>query len=74
MNVVTQLAVWVESIGQPLTAEVVFHPDTVDRFAKEAWDDMAAGTQNNYRSQLRASVPLCSAPRSTRPLPPTSQS
>ncbi len=53
MNVVTQLAVWVESIGQPLTAEVVFHPDTVDRFAKEACADMAAGTQNNYRSQLR---------------------
>ena len=37
MNVVTQLALWVESIGQPLSAEVVFHPDTIDRFAKEAW-------------------------------------
>lgn len=53
MNVVTQLAVWVESIGQPLSAEVVFHPDTVDRFAKEACAHMASGTQNNYRSQLR---------------------
>jgi len=53
MNVVTQLAVWVESIGQPLSAEVVFHPDTVDRFAKEACANRAAGTQNNYRSQLR---------------------
>jgi integrase len=53
MNVVTQLAVWVQTIGQPLTAEVVFHPDTVDRFAKEACAHLAAGTQNNYRSQLR---------------------
>ena len=53
MNVVTQLAVWVESIGQPLSAEVIFHPDTVDRFAKEACANRAAGTQNNYRSQLR---------------------
>ena len=53
MNVVTQLAVWVESIGQPLSAEVVFHPDTVDRFAKEACAQLASGTQNNYRSQLR---------------------
>ena len=53
MNVVTQLAVWVDSIGQPLSAEVVFHPDTVDRFAKEACAQLAPGTQNNYRSQLR---------------------
>ena len=53
MNVVTQLALWLESIGQPLTAEVVIHPDTVDRFATEACADLAAGTQNNYRSQLR---------------------
>jgi hypothetical protein len=53
MNVVTQLALWVQSIGQPLTAEVVLHPDTVDRFATEACAHLAAGTQNNYRSQLR---------------------
>jgi hypothetical protein len=53
MNVVTQLALWVHSIGQPLSAEVVLHPDTVDRFATEACAHLAAGTQNNYRSQLR---------------------
>jgi hypothetical protein len=53
MNVVTQLALWVDSIGQPLSADVVFHPDTVDRFATEACQGLAPGTQNNYRSQLR---------------------
>jgi hypothetical protein len=28
MNVVTQLAVWVDTIGQPMRPDVVFHPDT----------------------------------------------
>jgi hypothetical protein len=53
MNVMTQLAIWVDAIGQPLTPDVVLHPDTVDRFASEACAQLAPGTQNNYRSQLR---------------------
>ena len=53
LNVVTQLAVWVDTIGQPLTRDVVFDPETVDRFVLQGLPGMAPGTQNNYRSQLR---------------------
>ena len=52
-TVVTQLVVWVDAIGQPLEPEVVFHPDTIDRFALEGRTGLAPGTRHNYRTQLR---------------------
>ena len=53
LNVVTQLALWVEGLGQPLELEIVFHPDTIDRFAREALTHLKAGTRNNYRTMAR---------------------
>ena len=54
MTVVTQLVVWTDTLGLPLDATVVFHPDTIDRFARDGCKDLAGGTQFNYRRQLRA--------------------
>ncbi len=54
MAVVTQLAVWVDTLGLPIEPEVAFHPDTIDRFATEGCGHLAPGTQLNYRTQLRA--------------------
>jgi integrase len=53
MTVVTQLAVWTDTLGLPLEAPVVFHPDVIDRFAREGCAHLAGGTQFNYRRQLR---------------------
>ena len=53
LNVVTQLAVWVDQVGQPLEPSVVFHPDTVDRFVLEGLSHLSAGTRCDYRCQLR---------------------
>ena len=69
MTVLAHLAVWVESIGQPLTAQVVLHPDTVDRFAKEGCAHLAPGTQNNYRSQLRGVGAVVLGPEIYPPAP-----
>jgi len=54
MTVVTELVVWVDTLGLPLDPVVVFHPDTIDRFAREGCAHLAGGTQFNYRRQLRA--------------------
>jgi hypothetical protein len=54
MTVVTQLVVWVDTLGLPLEEGVVFHPDSIDRFAREGCAHLASGTQFNYRRQLRA--------------------
>ena len=54
MTVVTQLVIWVDTLGLPLEPGVVFHPDTIDRFASEGCAHLASGTQHNYRTQLRA--------------------
>jgi len=54
MNVVAQLATWADRLGLPLEPRVVFHPDTVDRFAREACAHLQTGTQLNYRTMLRA--------------------
>lgn len=54
MTVVSQLVLWVHTLGQPIETAVVFHPDTIDRFTREGLADKAGGTQFNYRRQLRA--------------------
>lgn len=54
MTKITQLAAWVDTIGQPLEPEVVFHPDTIDRFVVDGSTHLAPGTRNNYRSDLRS--------------------
>ena len=53
MTVATELALWIDKIGLPLEAGVVFHPDHIDRFILEACAHLAVGTQSNYRTQLR---------------------
>ena len=45
MAVGTQPAVWVDTLGLPVEPEVVFHPDTVDRFATEGCAHLAPGTR-----------------------------
>jgi hypothetical protein len=54
MTVVTQHLVWLDTLGLPLTPEVAFHPDSIDRFTREGCAHLAGGTQFNYRRQLRA--------------------
>jgi integrase len=54
MTVLTQLAVWADTLGLPLSPDALFHPDTIDRFAREGCSHLAAGTQLNYRRQLRS--------------------
>jgi len=53
MNVVAQLAAWADRCGLALVPEVVLHPDTIDRFAREACGHLQSGTQGNYRTMLR---------------------
>lgn len=48
-----QLAHWCDREGLAITNEVVFHPDTVDRFVVQGCAQLASGTQLNYRCQLR---------------------
>ena len=54
MTVVTQLVIWIDSLGLPLEPEVVFHPDNIDRFASEGCARLKSGSQHNYRTQLRS--------------------
>jgi integrase len=54
MTVVTELVIWIDTVGLPLEPAVIFHPDNIDRFAAEGCAHLASGTQNNYRRQLRA--------------------
>ena len=54
MSVVTQLVIWIDTLGLPLELDVVFHPDNIDRFASEGCAHLASGSQHNYRTQLRA--------------------
>jgi len=53
MNVVAQLAAWADRCGLGLAPEVVLHPDTIDRFVREACGHLQSGTQLNYRTMLR---------------------
>jgi integrase len=69
MTVVTELVVWVDTLGLPLDPGVVFHPDTIDRFAREGCAHLAGGTQFNYRRQLRAVGAAVLGPESFPPPP-----
>jgi hypothetical protein len=53
LTIVTELAIWVDTLGLPVEPRVLFHPDTVDRFATEGCAHLAPGTQLNYRTWLR---------------------
>ena len=52
MTVVAQLAVWADLLGQPLDPEVLFHPETIDRFIAEGCAHLSDGTRLNYRTHL----------------------
>jgi len=51
--VVAQLAEWADRLGLPVEAGVLLHPDTIDRFAREACADLKVSTQLNYRTMAR---------------------
>ena len=52
LTVTAQLAVWAHRIGQPLDPEILFHPDTIDRFVTEGCAHLSDGSRLNYRTQL----------------------
>ncbi len=52
LSIVTQLAVWADRIGQPLDPEVLFHPETIDRFIGEGCAHLSEGSRLNYRTHL----------------------
>jgi hypothetical protein len=54
MTVVTELVIWIDTVGLPPEPTVIFHPDNIDRFAAQGCAHLASGTQHNYRRQLRA--------------------
>jgi integrase len=82
MTVVTELVIWIDTVGLPLDPVVIFHPDNIDRFAAQGCAHLASGTQNNYRRQLRAVGAAVIGPeffppqplalRRSEPLPPYS--
>jgi hypothetical protein len=53
LSIATQLVVWTESIGLPLKADTILHPDVIDRFVTEGCAQLADGTRLNYRRHLR---------------------
>ena len=52
LTVVAQLAVWADRIGIPLDPEVLFHPETIDRFLIEGCAHLTDGSRINYRTHL----------------------
>lgn len=69
MTVLAQLAVWADTLGLPLDPEVLFHPDQIDRFAREGCAHLKAGTQLNYRRQLRNVARAVMGPNHFPPAP-----
>lgn len=54
LSTVTQLAIWADTLGQPIEPGALFHPDLLDRFATEGCAHLRPGTRLNYRRHLRA--------------------
>ena len=54
LTTVTQLALWADTLGQPIEPSELFMPDVLDRFAQEGCSHLAPGTRLNYRRHLRA--------------------
>ena len=71
LSAVTQLAVWADTLGQPIEPDALFHPDVLDRFATEGCAHLAPGTRLNYRRHLRAVGAAVLGPKiyPPRPLP-----
>lgn len=71
MGRAARVAEWCYRRGLPVTAEVVFHPDTIDEFVTTQLSHLTAGTQLNYRYQLRriGEVLLGSPLYGSRPTP-----
>jgi hypothetical protein len=62
---------WCHGQGMEFKAEIVFAPDTIDRYVAQGCADKASGTQGNYRRQLRrvAAAVLGPGVYPPRPLP-----
>jgi len=52
LNCGTQLAYWADTVGQPMTPETLFDPETIDRFIVEGCAHLSLGSRQNYRAQL----------------------
>jgi hypothetical protein len=48
-----QITAWAYEVGLELRPEVVFHPDTIDRWIAEGLLDKSTGTRTNYRTMAR---------------------
>jgi hypothetical protein len=69
------LLAWCHSQGMALTTEVVFAPDTLDRYIARGCADKASGTKSNYRRILRRVAAAVLGPTVYPPRPhPFSQS
>jgi hypothetical protein len=71
LSVVTQLAIWADTLGQPIEPGGLFHPDVIDRFVTEGCVHLKPGTRLNYRRHLRdvGAAVLGPALYPPRPLP-----
>ena len=69
LRVLTQLTAWVVGQGMALDAEVIFDPDTIERFVVEGLAENSS--RATYRADLRRVAPLLttSAPWEPRPIP-----
>lgn len=52
MTVVAQLVVWADRLGVVLEPQVVFHPETIERFLVEGCTHLSQGSRLNYRTHL----------------------
>lgn len=53
MSTISGLVHWCHREGMPVSTEVVFHPDTIDRYVFIGIHDLTEGTKANYRTILR---------------------
>jgi hypothetical protein len=68
-SLLTQHLWWCHDIGLPLEKRIVFHPDTIDRFAVEACAGYSEGTKGNYRNLLAKCGEAAVGPELYRPRP-----
>jgi len=52
LSITTQIAVWADTLGQPIDPDVLLHPEVIDRFISEGCPHLKPGTKLNYRKHL----------------------
>lgn len=73
MAVVAQFAAWADRIGLPLDADLLFDPETIDRFLIEGPTHLKMGSRLNYRTQLWKVGRAVVGPELFPPKPPPMQ-